>query len=75
MWSDPVTRESEVNGGPVEGILLRTGVGEGNNGTSRSSKGVRLSAASDEEALDLGAGGGLDAKGSGVERCIIVEVL
>ena len=39
-WSDPVTRDSGQRSGSVESIPSRAGVGEGDDGTSRSSKGA-----------------------------------
>ena len=76
VWSNPVTGESEDNSsGPVGSMSPRTGVGESDDGTSRSSEGSEVystvtGSGGEVDAFDLGAE--VDAEGSRVGRCIVL---
>ena len=74
-WSDSITYESGDKSGPVD---CTTGVGEGDDETSRSSKGALLSAVCSKVAASGGEvdvielGGGVFTESSGVRRRVVL---
>ena len=72
--SDQVTTESEENGRPVESILLRTLVGEGDNEGVQLTGVCSIATASSGEVEACDLEGGADAEGSGVENIALAGV-